>query len=133
MIEALEGAGDEAADVGLGLTIDVIDGIRGIDGVSGVHLMGMGHGDVVARVVEGAGLFPGRSGSAGERVSVALPFLDRHVRPIARSDVVRDGRITLLSAYCSRTCAVQPAIRASAKIGVIRSVGMPSVWYTLAA
>ena len=58
MIEALEGAGDEAADVGLGVTIDVVEGIRGIDGVSGVHLMGMGHGDVVARVVEGAGLFP---------------------------------------------------------------------------
>jgi methylenetetrahydrofolate reductase (NADPH) len=58
MIEALEGAGDEAADVGLGLTIDVVEGIRGIDGVSGVHLMGMGGGDVVARVVEGAGLFP---------------------------------------------------------------------------
>jgi hypothetical protein len=43
------------------------------------------------------------------------------------------GRITLLSAYCSRTCAVQPAMRAAAKIGVIRSVGIPSTWYTLAA
>jgi methylenetetrahydrofolate reductase (NADPH) len=58
MIEALEGAGDEASDVGLGVTIDVVEELRGIDGVSGVHLMGMGHGDVVARVVEGAGLFP---------------------------------------------------------------------------
>ena len=29
------------------------------------------------------------------------------------------GRITLLSAYCSRTCAVQPAIRARAKMGAI--------------
>ena len=38
------------------------------------------------------------------------------------------GRITRLSAYCSRTCAVHPAIRAIAKIGVMRSVGMPSVW-----
>ena len=33
------------------------------------------------------------------------------------------GRITLLSAYCSRTCAVQPAIRAAANTGVMRSVG----------
>ena len=58
MMSALEAAGDDAGDVGLSLTIDVVQGIRGIDGVSGVHLMGMGHGDVVARVVEGAGLFP---------------------------------------------------------------------------
>ena len=29
--------------------------------------------------------------------------------------------------------ASQPATRATAKIGVIRSVGMPSTWYTLAA
>jgi hypothetical protein len=43
------------------------------------------------------------------------------------------GRITRLSAYCSRTCAVHPAMRARAKIGVIRSVGMPSTWYTVAA
>lgn len=58
MMEALEGAGEQAGEVGLGLTIDVVQGIRGIDGVAGVHLMGMGHGDVVASVVEGTGLFP---------------------------------------------------------------------------
>ena len=58
MMEALEGAGEQAGEVGLGLTIDVVQGIRGIDGVAGVHLMGMGRGDVVARVVEGTGLFP---------------------------------------------------------------------------
>ena len=43
-------------------TIDVVQGIRGIDGVAGVHLMGMGRDDVVARVVEGAGLFPRPTG-----------------------------------------------------------------------
>jgi methylenetetrahydrofolate reductase (NADPH) len=58
MMDALEGAGEQAGEVGLGLTIDVVQGIRGIDGVAGVHLMGMGHGDMVARVVEGTGLFP---------------------------------------------------------------------------
>lgn len=62
MIEDLERAGDDAAEVGIGHTIDVVDGIRGIDGVAGVHLMGMGRDDVVARVVEGAGLFPRPTG-----------------------------------------------------------------------
>jgi 5,10-methylenetetrahydrofolate reductase len=58
MIGDLERAGADAEDVGTSLTIDVVQGIRGIAGVAGVHLMGMGHDDVVARVVEGAGLFP---------------------------------------------------------------------------
>ena len=57
-LERVEQAGDDAEEVGIGLTIDVVQGIRGIAGVAGVHLMGMGHDDVVARVVEGAGLFP---------------------------------------------------------------------------
>ncbi len=62
MIEALERAGEDAEEVGIGLTIDVVQGIRGIAGVAGVHLMGMGRDDVVARVVEGAGLFPRPTG-----------------------------------------------------------------------
>src|SRR5438270_522874 len=37
------------------------------------------------------------------------------------------GRFRRLSAYCSRTCAVQPAIRASPKSGVIRSVAWRGV------
>jgi 5,10-methylenetetrahydrofolate reductase len=63
MIEDLERAGDDAEEVGIGHTIDVVQGIRGIDGVAGVHLMGMGRDDVVARVVEGAGLFPRPTGT----------------------------------------------------------------------
>lgn len=63
MIEDLERAGDDAEEVGLGHTIDVVQGVRGIDGVAGVHLMGMGRDDVVARVVEGAGLFPRPTGT----------------------------------------------------------------------
>ena len=62
MIEDLERAGEDAQEVGIGHTIDVVQGIRGIAGVAGVHLMGMGRDDVVARVVEGAGLFPRPAG-----------------------------------------------------------------------
>ena len=35
---------------------------RAIAGVGGVHLMGMGHDDVVRAVVEGTGLFPRPTG-----------------------------------------------------------------------
>ena len=62
IIEDLERAGDDAEEVGIGHTIDVVQGIRGIDGIAGVHLMGMGRDDMVARVVEGAGLFPRPTG-----------------------------------------------------------------------
>jgi methylenetetrahydrofolate reductase (NADH) len=62
MIDDLERAGDDAEEVGLAHTIDVVQGIRGIDDVAGIHLMGMGRDDVVARVVEGAGLFPRPTG-----------------------------------------------------------------------
>jgi methylenetetrahydrofolate reductase (NADH) len=62
MIEDLERAGGDAEEVGIAHSIDVVQGIRGIDGVAGVHLMGMGHDDVIARVVEGAGLFPRPTG-----------------------------------------------------------------------
>jgi methylenetetrahydrofolate reductase (NADPH) len=62
-IAELEAAGDEASEVGLRLTIDVVEGLKRIDGVSGVHLMGMGHDDAVRAVVEGAGLFPRPTGA----------------------------------------------------------------------
>ena len=62
MIEDLERAGEDAEEVGIGHTIEIVQGIRGIAGVAGVHLMGMGRDDVVARVVEGAGLFPRPTG-----------------------------------------------------------------------
>ncbi len=62
MIETLERAGDEAEEVGVTLTIDVVQGIRGIAGLAGVHLMGMGRDDIIGRVVEGAGLFPRPTG-----------------------------------------------------------------------
>ncbi|MEO8476432.1 MAG: methylenetetrahydrofolate reductase [Actinomycetota bacterium] len=62
-IAALEEAGDGAAEVGLRLTVDVVEGLKAIDGVSGVHLMGMGHDDAVRAVIEGAGLFPRPTGA----------------------------------------------------------------------
>jgi methylenetetrahydrofolate reductase (NADPH) len=62
-IAALAEAGDDAAEVGLRLTIEVVEGLKAIDGVSGVHLMGMGHDDAVRAVVEGAGLFPRPTGA----------------------------------------------------------------------
>ena len=58
MIDTLDRAGADAPEVGLGFTIDVVQGIRGIAGLSGVHLMSMGRDDLVTRVIEGAGLFP---------------------------------------------------------------------------
>ena len=63
IIEALETAGDDAAAVGLDLTVDVVRGIEAIDGIGGVHLMGMGHDDAVRAVVERAGLLPRPTGA----------------------------------------------------------------------
>ena len=62
MLGALEEAGEGAAEVGISIAIDVVQGIRGIGGIAGVHLMGMGNDEAVARVVEGAGLFPRPAG-----------------------------------------------------------------------
>jgi methylenetetrahydrofolate reductase (NADPH) len=58
IIAALQEAGPDAAEVGLGLTGEVVQGMLAIDGVAGLHLMSMGHDDAVRRVVEAAGLFP---------------------------------------------------------------------------
>jgi methylenetetrahydrofolate reductase (NADPH) len=58
LLRTLDVAGEDAEDVGLELTVGVVQGVRRIDGVAGVHLMGMGRDDLVVRVIEGAGLFP---------------------------------------------------------------------------
>lgn len=63
VIEALETAGDDAAAVGLDLTVETVRGIRAIDGIDGVHMMSMGHDDAVRAVVERAGLFPRPTGA----------------------------------------------------------------------
>jgi methylenetetrahydrofolate reductase (NADPH) len=58
IIGALEEAGDDARQVGLGLTVDIVGALRKIDGVAGLHLMGMGHEDLVREVIEQTGMFP---------------------------------------------------------------------------
>lgn len=63
IIRTLDDAGEDAGDVGLQLTIDVVKGLRRIDGIAGIHLMGMGHDDSVRAVVEGADLFPRPTGT----------------------------------------------------------------------
>ena len=63
LIEALEAAGEDAPQVGLELTIEIVRGIRAIEGIGGVHLMGMGHDDAVRAVVDQAGLFPRPTGA----------------------------------------------------------------------
>ena len=63
MLAELEGAGEDAVNVGRRLTVELVQGIRGIAGVAGVHLMGMGHDDSVRAVVDAAGLFPRPTGA----------------------------------------------------------------------
>jgi len=63
LIEALEAAGEDAPQVGLELTVEIVRGIRAIEGIGGVHLMGMGHDDAVRAVVDRAGLFPRPTGA----------------------------------------------------------------------
>ena len=63
IIDALEAAGEDAPQVGLDLTVEIVRGIRAIDGIGGVHLMGMGHDDAVRAVVDRAGLFPRPTGA----------------------------------------------------------------------
>ncbi|MEX1046758.1 MAG: methylenetetrahydrofolate reductase [Actinomycetota bacterium] len=59
MLHALEEAGpDEEENVGVGITVEVLNGIRAIKGIAGVHVMALGKEEPVRRVVDGAGLFP---------------------------------------------------------------------------
>jgi len=58
VVRRMEGAGAAAEDEGVGLTVDIVRGLRRIEGVSGVHVMGLGHEEGVRRVIEEAGLLP---------------------------------------------------------------------------
>jgi methylenetetrahydrofolate reductase (NADPH) len=58
VIRTLEDAGDDARAVGVGLTVGIVKALRKIGGVAGLHLMGLGHEDLVRTVIEDAGLFP---------------------------------------------------------------------------
>ena len=63
LIQALDDAGEDAPALGAELTVGVVKAIAQIPGLAGVHLMGMGHDEVVRTVVEHAGLFPRPTGA----------------------------------------------------------------------
>ena len=58
MIGTLERAGEDAAGVGLELTVELVTAIRAIAGVAGIHIMAMGHDEVTRELIERTGLFP---------------------------------------------------------------------------
>lgn len=58
VVRRLEEAGDDAGAEGVRLAVEVVEALRKVDGISGAHVMGLGHGDSVRRVIEGAGLLP---------------------------------------------------------------------------
>jgi methylenetetrahydrofolate reductase (NADPH) len=58
LIEALDRAGDEAADVGLDQAVTLVEAVRAIDGVAGIHIMAMGRDHTTRTLVERSGLFP---------------------------------------------------------------------------
>jgi methylenetetrahydrofolate reductase (NADPH) len=58
IVAELEAAGPDAAAVGVRLTVDIVDRLRGIDGVAGVHVMGLGREASVRAVIEASGLLP---------------------------------------------------------------------------
>src|SRR5215831_6806834 len=65
------------------------------------------------------------------RVDLDFPVFDQravsgtHFRSGSGPRYSARGRMSRLFEYCSRTCAVQPDIRLTAKNGVNRSIGIP--------
>jgi 5,10-methylenetetrahydrofolate reductase len=58
VVRRLEEAGEDAEREGVGLTVEVISGLKGIPGIAGVHIMGLGQESSVRRVIEEASLLP---------------------------------------------------------------------------
>ena len=58
IVEELDAAGPDAADLGVRLTIDIVQRLRAIEGIAGVHVMGLGREESVRAVIDGAGLLP---------------------------------------------------------------------------
>jgi methylenetetrahydrofolate reductase (NADPH) len=58
IIDELDAAGDDAAEVGVRLTVEVVAKLKSISGVAGVHVMGLGKEESVRRVIEASGLLP---------------------------------------------------------------------------
>ncbi|MFN2545646.1 MAG: methylenetetrahydrofolate reductase [Actinomycetota bacterium] len=58
IIEELEAAGPDAAEVGVRQTVEIVERLQGMEGIAGVHVMGLGQEDSVRAVIERAGLLP---------------------------------------------------------------------------
>jgi methylenetetrahydrofolate reductase (NADPH) len=58
LVQELEDAGPEAEAVGVARCIETVTALRELPGIRGVHVVGLGHEDVVRHVIEGAGLLP---------------------------------------------------------------------------
>jgi len=58
LVAELEGAGPDAAEVGVAQCVKVVEALREMDGIAGVHVMGLGHEEAVLAVIAGAGLTP---------------------------------------------------------------------------
>jgi methylenetetrahydrofolate reductase (NADH) len=58
LVQELERAGPEAEAVGVARCIETVTAVRKLPGIGGVHVVGLGHEDVVRHVIEGAGLLP---------------------------------------------------------------------------
>src|ERR687891_263102 len=58
VVSRLEGAGSDAVEEGVRLTVEVVKRLREVDGIAGVHVMGLGKEEPVRRVIEDAGLLP---------------------------------------------------------------------------
>ena len=57
-MDRMESARADSAEEGIQLAAELMTGVKGIDELAGVHLMGLGHPETVARAVELAGLLP---------------------------------------------------------------------------
>lgn len=62
LVAELEAAGEDAPEVGLAQTIELVAAIRRMRGVRGIHIMAMGHDEATRELVERSGLFPRPTG-----------------------------------------------------------------------
>lgn len=56
ILKRMEAAGDNAAEEGLTITLEIIEAVRQKPGVNGIHLMAVGWEEIVPRIVTEAGL-----------------------------------------------------------------------------
>jgi methylenetetrahydrofolate reductase (NADPH) len=58
LIDTLEQAGPNAESIGTARCIEIVNVLKELPGIAGVHVIGLGHEEVVRHVIEGAGLLP---------------------------------------------------------------------------